>query len=101
MELSFVHENVVIGNNETIEIYMNHEIMEENVNVKIETSMNLENEIKEQMKINFKKLHAQKTVSNNMENYLCVGFFIVLVMMQKLTLKIHKSCIVSFVIKNL
>jgi len=39
---------------------MNHEIMEENVNVKIETSMNLENERIEQMKINFKKLHAQK-----------------------------------------
>ncbi len=60
MEQSFVNENVVIGNNETIEVYMNHEIMEENVNVKIETSMNLENEIIEQMKINFKKLHAQK-----------------------------------------
>jgi hypothetical protein len=44
MEQSFTNENVVIGNNETIEIYMNGEIMEENVNVQIETSRNLENE---------------------------------------------------------
>jgi hypothetical protein len=33
MEQSFIDENVVIENNETIEIYMNDEIMEENVNV--------------------------------------------------------------------
>jgi hypothetical protein len=33
MEQSFIDENVVIGNNETIEIYINDEIMEENVNV--------------------------------------------------------------------
>jgi hypothetical protein len=38
---------------------MNDEIMEENVNVQIETCRNLENERKEQMKINFKTLHAQ------------------------------------------
>jgi hypothetical protein len=39
---------------------MNGEIMEENVNLQIETSKNLENEKKEQMKINFKQFHAQK-----------------------------------------
>ncbi len=33
MEQSFTYENVVMGNNETIEIYMNDEIMEENVSV--------------------------------------------------------------------
>jgi hypothetical protein len=34
MEQSFVNENVVIGNSETIEIYMNDEIMDlENVSV--------------------------------------------------------------------
>ncbi len=38
---------------------------------------------------------------NHMENYICVGFFIVSMLMEKLTLKIHKSYIVSFVIKNL
>ncbi len=40
-------------NNETIEIFMNDEIMEENVNVQIETNRNPENEKKEEMKINF------------------------------------------------
>jgi hypothetical protein len=33
MEQSSTNENVVIRNNETIEICMNDEIMEENVNV--------------------------------------------------------------------
>ncbi len=33
MEQSFTYENVVMGNNETIEIYMNDEIMEENISV--------------------------------------------------------------------
>jgi hypothetical protein len=33
MEQSSTNENVVIKNNETIEICMNDEIMEENVNV--------------------------------------------------------------------
>jgi hypothetical protein len=49
-----------MGNNETIEIFMNDEIMEENVSVQIETNMNLENEREEEMKIKLKKLHAQK-----------------------------------------
>jgi hypothetical protein len=33
MEQSSTNENVIIENNGTIEIYMNDEIMEENVNV--------------------------------------------------------------------
>jgi hypothetical protein len=33
MEQSFTNENVIMGNNETIEIYMNDEIMEENISV--------------------------------------------------------------------
>jgi hypothetical protein len=37
---------------------------------------------------------------NSMEDYLCVGVFIVSMIMQKLTLRIHKSCVVSFVIKH-
>jgi hypothetical protein len=52
MEQSSIDENVVMGNNETIEIFMNDEIMEEIVSVQIETNMNLENEKEEEMKIN-------------------------------------------------
>ncbi len=33
IEQSFTNENVIMGNNETIEIYMNDEIMEENISV--------------------------------------------------------------------
>jgi hypothetical protein len=53
------------------------------------------------MKINLLKLHAQKKVGNHMEDYICVWLIIVAMIMQKLTLRIHKSCIVSFVINNL
>jgi hypothetical protein len=42
-----------MGNNETIISFMNDEIMEENVSVQIETSRNLEDERKEEMKIIF------------------------------------------------
>ncbi len=47
MEQSFANENVAIENNETIEIYMNDAIMEENVGVQIETSKNPKNEKEE------------------------------------------------------
>jgi len=60
MEQSSTDENVVIENNEIIEIYTNDEIMEENVNVKTTINKNPENERKEQVKINLKKLHTQK-----------------------------------------
>ncbi len=36
-----------------------------------------------------------------MENYLCLGVFIVSMIIQKLILKIYESCVVSFIIKNL
>jgi hypothetical protein len=45
-------------------------------------------------------MHKEK-VGNHMENCLCVGVFIVLMIIQNLILRIHKSCVVSFVIKNL
>jgi hypothetical protein len=40
MEHYSVDEKVVMGNNETIEISMNDEIMKQNVNVQIKTSKN-------------------------------------------------------------
>ncbi len=52
MEQSFTNENVVSGNNETIEICMNDGIMEDNINVQIETNKNPKNEREEEMKIN-------------------------------------------------
>jgi hypothetical protein len=65
-----------MGNNEIIEKSMNDEIMEENVNVQIETNKNPENEREEKMKINMKNLMHKKNVSNRMEYYICVGVFI-------------------------
>jgi hypothetical protein len=59
MEQSFKDENVVSGNNETIEIYMNDGIMKKK-SVQIETSKNPKNKRNEEMKINIKKLHVQK-----------------------------------------
>jgi hypothetical protein len=58
MEQSSIDEKFVMGNNETIEISMNDEIMEENVSVQIKTNKNPKTEKKEEMKINLKKLHA-------------------------------------------
>jgi hypothetical protein len=52
MEQSSVDENVVIENNETIEICMDDEIIEENVSVQTKTTRNPKNEREEQMKIN-------------------------------------------------
>jgi hypothetical protein len=60
MEQSFAYGNVVMVNNETIEISMNDEIMEENVSVQTKTNKNPKNAKEEEMKINLKKLHAQK-----------------------------------------
>jgi len=62
MEQFFANENMISGNNETIEVFINDVILEdkygENANVKIKTRRNLEDAFKELMKINFKKLHA-------------------------------------------
>jgi len=78
---------------------MDDEIMEERV--QIETSRNLENEKgTNEYKILENSMHKEN-FGNHMEDYICVGFFIMSMIIQKLILRIHKSCIVSFVIKNL
>jgi len=67
-----------MGNNETIEISMTDGIIEENVSVQIKTSQNLENEKKEEIKINLKKLHAQKkSWQPHGSTYLCWSFYCV------------------------
>jgi hypothetical protein len=62
MEQSFANENVINGNNETIEICINDVVLEdkfeENPNVQIETSRNLQNGSEEIMKENLKKIHS-------------------------------------------
>jgi hypothetical protein len=45
-------------------------------------------------------MHKEK-IGNHMEDYICVGVFIVSMVIQKLILRIHKSYVVSFLIKNL
>jgi hypothetical protein len=67
-----------MGNNETIEIFMTNGIIEENVSVQIKTSQNLENEKKEELKINLKKLHAQrKSWQPHGSTSLCWSFYCV------------------------
>jgi hypothetical protein len=62
MEQFFANENMISGNNETIEICMNDVVLEdgfeENPSVRIETSKNPKNDIEEIMKGNLKKWHA-------------------------------------------
>jgi len=66
MEQSSTNENVMSGNNETIEICMNDVILEnrskENPSVQIETSRNPKNGNEKIMKENLKKLHAQRKI---------------------------------------
>jgi hypothetical protein len=66
MEQSSANENVMSGNNETIEICMNDVILEnrskENPSVQIETSRNPKNGNEKIMKENLKKLHAQRKI---------------------------------------
>jgi hypothetical protein len=66
MEQPFANENVINGNNETIEICMNDVILEnkfeENPSVQIETSRNPKNGNEEIMKENLKNLHAHKKI---------------------------------------
>jgi hypothetical protein len=68
MEQPSIDEIVVIKNNETIEIYMDDEIMEENRNVQTKTNKNLENELEEQMK---KKLATTWKIIFVLEFLLC------------------------------
>ncbi len=44
-------------------------------------------------------MHKEK-IGNHMEDNICLGVFIVSMIIQKLILRMHKSCIVSFVIKK-
>jgi len=64
MEQSFTNENMINGNNETIEIFKNdvtlEDNFEENASVQTKTSRNIKDAFEELMKINFKKLHVQK-----------------------------------------
>ncbi len=66
MEQSSANENVINGNNETIEICMNDVVLEEkfeeNSSVQMEASRNLENGNEEVINENLKKLHAQRKV---------------------------------------
>ncbi len=78
MEQSFAYANVVSGNNEMIEIYMNDGIMEENVNVQTKTSKNPQNEREQEMKINLRKLQAQrKSQKPHGRLSLCWNFYLV------------------------
>jgi hypothetical protein len=52
MEQSSTYENIIMGNNETIEISMTDEIMEGNENVQTKTNKKPKNEKEEEMKIN-------------------------------------------------
>jgi hypothetical protein len=62
MEQFFANENMINGNNETIEEFRNDVILEEkydeNASVKIKTSRNLEDAYEELMEINFQKLYV-------------------------------------------
>jgi hypothetical protein len=66
MEQSFANENVINGNNETIEICKDDGVLEdgleENPSIQTKTSRNLENGNEEIMKGNLKKLHAQTKI---------------------------------------
>ncbi len=65
MEQSSTNENMISGNNETIEICMNvvlEERSEENPSVQTKTNRNSENGNEKIMKANLKKLHAQKKI---------------------------------------
>jgi len=64
MEQFSTNENMISGNNETIEICINNVILEdlfeENPNVQTETSRNLKNDKEKIMKGNLKKLFVQR-----------------------------------------
>jgi hypothetical protein len=81
MEQSFANENVISGNNETIEICMNDVVLEnkfeENPSLQIETSRNLENGNEEIMKENLKNCTFKEKSKNHMVELLYVGVFIV------------------------
>jgi hypothetical protein len=66
MEQSPANENMISGNNETIEICMNDVFFEAgyevNPSFQTETSGNLDKNIEELLKENFKNLHVQRKI---------------------------------------
>jgi hypothetical protein len=66
MEQFSTNENVISGNNETIEIFMNDIVLEdrskENPSIQIETSGNPKHGNEEIMKANLKNLHVQTKI---------------------------------------
>ncbi len=66
MEQSSTNENVISGNNETIETCMNDVVLEdrfeENPSVQTEASMNPKHGSEEILKENLKKLHVQRKI---------------------------------------
>jgi hypothetical protein len=79
---SSANENVISGNNETIEICINDVVLEnkfeENPSVQTKTSRNLKNGSEEIMKGNLKKLHAQRKIwKPHGRTSLCWNFYCV------------------------
>jgi hypothetical protein len=72
MEQFSTNENVINGNNETIEICMNDVVLEngyeEIPSVQIETIRNPKNGSEKIMKENLKNLHAQRKISKPKES---------------------------------
>jgi phage terminase large subunit-like protein len=66
MEQSFANENVISGNNETIEICVNDVVLEnksnENPSVQIETNRNPKNYSEKILKENLRTLHVQRKI---------------------------------------
>ncbi len=82
MEQFSTNENMISGNNETIEICINNVILEdlfeENPNVQTETSRNLKNDKEKIMKGNLKKLFVQrKSQKPHGKTSLCWSFYFV------------------------
>ncbi len=80
MEQSFANENVINGNNETIEICMNDIVLEdkfeENPSVQIEINRNPENGSEKLMKENLKTLHVRRKIwKSHGRTSLCWSFF--------------------------
>jgi len=76
MEQFSTNDNVISGNNETIEICMNvilKDGYEENPSVQIETNRNLENGSEKIMKENLKNLHGHRKIWKPQAKFLYVG----------------------------
>jgi hypothetical protein len=80
MEQSSTNEDVISGNNETIEICMNvvlEEGSKENPSIQTKTNRNSKNGTKKIMKANLKNCMLKGKYGNQMAKFLYVGIFIV------------------------